>query len=251
MKKNIVIIMLTVLVLGLCGYLVYDKVLSNNIEEVKEESYDLASAKFIIDSFLNANMYNIIDRIVETKLDEDTKLAIAIGSIESLESYSCNELFDTTNGYYENNGAICSSYPNQYSYERVNARYKKIFGSLKEAPKKDLLYRYEVYDYSDKKDVYVELEPQFGPIIPNLYYYEVKEAKINNNELKINISYLTYKVNPLVEPEHISYKINNVEYTIEKEDNIKQIYSDNENSLPTLTFVFEKENNNYILKYVE
>ena len=64
MKKNIVIIILSILVLGLGGYLVYDKVLSSyNKEDVvekqnnKEMNYDIISAQFIMDSFLNNKIF--------------------------------------------------------------------------------------------------------------------------------------------------------------------------------------------------
>lgn len=282
MKKNIVIIILIILILGLSGYLIYDKLLlstdnevidnkesnnnkeENNNNKEDDEKDDLKNAKFILDKYLDSDMHNIIERIAETKLNEETKLAIVINSIESdnteeFANYQCSELFESLGEYgsvseaFSKIGWTCGDHGEipykHYSYIRVNDKYKEFFGSLDEAPKQDILYDKEAYAYSDIKDVYVKLTPQFGPIISNSYYYEVEEVLTNDNEIKIKISYLTYKVNLFVE--EISYNINNTEYLVNSEEDLMEVYNNNKNLLPVLTFVFENNNNNYILKYVE
>ena len=262
MKKNIVIIILAILVLGLGGYLVYDKVLSSgNKEEIgdneqQEVDYDIIAAQYIIDSFLTSKTINVIDRIVDTKLDEETKLAMAIANTEpDFNSYSCADLFDVNTSYGEYRPVdqwtcIQSDIPNSYKYEDVNKQYKKFFGSSKEAQKQGVA-SYNGYGYSKKKDVYATLSPLFGPIRTKLYYYEAENAKIKGNELKIETSYLTYHYAAMGVTDSFSYYIGEALYENKTKDEVIKAYNDNKKSLPTLTFVLEKENNNYVLKSVE
>lgn len=265
MRKNVIIIILVILILGLSGYLVYDKLLvstdneeSNNDKKLEGETFDLAEAKTIIDKYLNSDMRNIIERIEETNLDEETRLAMVLNSLESDVNYRCDELFENVGEYgdigstFYRMGWVCEQREDsQYTYSNVNEQYKKFFGSSENALKQNILYRYEAYAYSDIKNLYVSLQPMFGPILSNSYYYEVKEALTTNSELKIKIAYLTYKENALLDEKGISYEMDNIEYTVDTKDEIKQIYVQNEQKLPTLTFIFENENDNYVLKRVE
>lgn len=263
-----IVVILIVLVLCLGGYLVYDKLLSNNNdnntdnnitennqEETKEEDYDLVEAKKLIDNILSLDVYNILDRLSESGLTEDVKLSMAIVSTPAQQIYTCNDAFDVNTEYggyrpTQTDRWACDSNiaVDTYPYNDVNESYKKLFGSATVASKNGV-YTIMAYDYSSKIDSFVALDPQFGPIVGNLYYYDVEAAQLIDNQLIIEVSYLTY-IYTTLDAEDFTYTINDIQYTAMSEEEISKAYNDNKEILPHLTFTYEKENKNYVLKSV-
>lgn len=265
--KNVIIIILAVLVLSLGGYLVYDKVfvgdnldIENNAEkeDVEEENevFYNTLAKTLVDNIIELDVYNIFERLSKSGLSDEIKLSMAISSLEPVNSYTCLDAFDVNTGYVEyrpakNNAWGCGQNEkvDSFDYDLVNEEYKNLFGGSENALKISVLETW-VYDYSNKIDGYVRLTPRFGPIVNSLYYYDIEDINITNEQLKIKISYLTYAP-VLGSVDTFRYILNDISYTEKTKDEIKKAYYDNKNLLPRLIFNYEKDNGKYILKSVK
>lgn len=270
--KNIVITILTVLVLCLGGYLVYDKVSEKNDKKIEdnmskenldssgEEALDTYVAKEFIDKIIDSKVFNILDKLSENGLSEENKISLAIARSGVSVAYSCQDAFDIFN---ENNeyrisnqrwGCYKESQISSYTYDNVNQQYKKLFGSSKNAEKIGI-YTTIAYEYSNKINAYVALDAYFGPIVSNEYYYNIESAIINDNKLNIVISYLSYFYKNLDSylnkdsNSEVVYKLRGKEYTV-KMNEVSTVFDNNKEALPHLTFSYEKQDGNYILKSV-
>lgn len=258
------VMILVVLVLCLGGYLVYDKLSSDdkqvtNLESVENNNtgitqYDISRATSLIESVVDKYDSQLIHFILEEGLSEEIKLLMAIKNTQPTKTYECSQLFDAN--YYGNYRPTnnekweCTfgDKPDVYLYDSVSKEYSKIFGISKVAPKIDV-FKATGYSYSSKQNAYANLQIQ-ATGLSHPAYYEVESANIENDKLKINISYLLYKCDTLGCENHI-YSVNNVEKTSSSSIDISQIYQQNKQELPKLTFVYELENNNYILTSIE
>lgn len=256
----VLVIILSLLVVGLGGYIIYDKFI--NVEEdnnkvVDNDNINFDLARGYINNIIDLGAYNLFNRLFEEGLTDDVKLSMALsGSDNFKQSYTCGEAF-TSNfaGGVEYRPVghglwACGINNDVYSvnYNNVNLIYNNLFGNKGDAPKKIEYCDTNMCDYSKNTNSYVVLDIQATGLSPSKYYYEVNDVKINNNELKINISYLYYYQ---IINGNYNYSINNIDHETDNEDDIKKVYIDNEKLLPSLTFVFEKQNQDYILKSVE
>lgn len=264
MKKNIVIIILSVVILGLGGYLVYDKVLSSdNKEEVVEKQDDkeiyFTMARNYIDNIIDSGVYKVLENLSKDGLTDELKTLMAMSNVRSYES-NCENAFDidpNTNGYFskEFGEMACSSNKvlNLFDYDSVNMKYKKIFGTSENAPKK-YIANIVPYEYSSKANSYVELYSRRSAM-NSLYYYYIEEVEATDSKLKIKISYLSYHyVDMTAEAEHsdsFSYYIGETLYENKTKEEVIKSYNENKKSLPNLTFNYEQEDGRYILKSVE
>lgn len=260
MKKNVVIIILAILVLGLGGYLVYDKVLSSeNKEEVveKQDNNEIYTtiARTYIDNVIDTGVYKVLDNLHENGLTQDIKTLIAISNVSGYELF-CQDLFEidsNTNGYFSKDfgelACVLDQRLNSVSYDSVNDAYKKLFGTLENAPKK-YIPNIIPYEYSTKMNRYVLLHGR-SSIINYLYYYDIDNVEITDSKLEIKISYLTYAYTNLNATDLYRYYIGETLYENKTKNEVIKAYNDNKKSLPKLTFNYEKEDGRYILKSVE
>lgn len=213
MKKNIFITILAILVLGLGGYLVYDKVFDNGVkEEVKDESskqeskeFDLAEAKKLVDKYTLGFIY--WPGIFEETLSEEEKINIAINYTNSTKvEYTCKEAFPNDkddHGQFivqvDDFSATCyemmegdAYYNKVYSYESVNETYKELFGDKKDAPKRVVSAGFNRYAYSEKYDAYFTLSCECGGAPTQDSYYDVASAIETNDTLEVIVNYIKF-----------------------------------------------------------
>lgn len=246
--KNAVITILAILVVGLSCFIVYDKVIKTdekkeNNNEVVEQTIDLAMAKNLIEKYVLGMDLNLYE-IKNNGLTENIKLKMAIVNVNSDKVVLCEDAFDFSDVEYTLNGGAfgCETGDKQeaISYSLVNNKYKELFGAAKEAPKTYALYD---YNYSSKTDSYVHLY-RFGTSGFKSSYYNVENAKINDNKLAIEITYIDY----VEAMDTVSYSIDGETYkSLNNVNELSDVYSENHSTLPHLTFNFEKVNNDYIL----
>ena len=224
MKKNVVITILAVLVVGLGCFLVYDKAI-NNTEEKKENSLEkdttsqkeeenkieLAYARELVYKYISAGGLGDSRRstLLNEGLTEEAKLALAINYATPISiNYTCEEAFpDATkanNQFIIKRGnfyGVCSSDDatlysyDQYPYDSVNDSYKKLFGEELSAPKIDMgkiEYDFGIYAYSSKYDAYIEVSCQCGGTWggPTKSYFEVKNEKFDGDTLTVDMVYI-------------------------------------------------------------
>lgn len=257
--KNIVITMLTILVLGLGGYLVYDKVIDKEINKeedtnlTQENDFDSAEAKKLIDKYY-AEGPTGGPNTFKTGYTEEIKRYLALKK---------SEYDKITYIWYEPfNSAREAIY-----YDDLNETYKYLFGETNDAAREDFSLGCKKFVYDKKQDVFIDASECGGVGTPK-YFYGVKTAKEKDNKLVIDVVYAEFNIVG-------SYDENNVVYfkyndTLNNSYDDKDIYGsesgkerenydkfeekyleENSQKLPIYTFVFEKEDNHYIFNSME
>ena len=223
MKKNIVITILAVLVVGLgctLGYVLLNKDNNagknssnenNSSQKVEESKIDVAYARELVYKYAPIGGLGDSRRstLLNEGLTEEAKLALAIDyATPTSINYTCEEAFpDATKentGYRIVRGkfnGVCypddpnSNYRDQYSYDSVNASYKNLFGEELSAPKTDmggLSYSVGIYAFSSKYDAYIEVSCECGGAESGSKksYLEVKQVKKDGEELTVDMGYI-------------------------------------------------------------
>lgn len=249
MKKksaNIIIIICIVVIVVLSICLVMSKQESKN--EIKE--IDKKTAQEYIDKLINTKTYNILDNLKEEGLTDEIKLSLAINSTNNYEEiYTCNEAFTISsdyNGYrpVENEGFSCEDNGlkiRSYKYDDVLTSYRKLFGSIGN-PKKGYTWG---YDYSQKQNAYFKLSANFGPIQDINYKYDINSKEINDDRLTIDITYLSY-YNKTINDEE-TYTTDLLEIDSFSKEKVEEIFNNNKDKLPHLTFTYINESDTYYL----
>ena len=266
MKKNIVIIILSVIILGLGGYLVYDKVIdkdvnNNNEEETnvehKEEDYDLALAKELVDKYYDA--YQAGSSF--DNMDETAMLKNAF--FKAQKDYSCKELYENderATGYEferdtgnpvsyrveidDKTHLLCGYYSHIVSYENMNKIYKELYGKNLEVEKQRFGYRPTTIYYDPKHDVFALSQFQGGSGYQEEKFYDVKSAKIVEGQLIIDIG---YEIFTPCDGEKLCSSNYLKAFTYNTTMNESDFIKENLNDFDTYRFVFEKEDDHYIL----
>ena len=269
MKKNVIIVILGIIILGLSGYLVYDKVLldsgnklvDNNAQEEKEESYDLEAAKKLIDKYYaididESDIFNegYTDRIMKYLAVQNVAIK-DIGGINCNTLYSNNEIrWDSDYKVILDNGKITycpvRGAAETISYDVLSESYKKLFGNDKKLSKGDFNYSLNEYDYNETKDIFVIMAAPKGLDEITKTIYDIQSAlKIKNKliikvgmaQLNLDGSYWKTTVSGL----EITYSSEDVyDYPSFREDFLNK-YLD---KLDTYTFTFFEEDGIYKLE---
>lgn len=270
--KNAIIIILAVLVLGLSGYLVYEKMLSNdnnveeeNKQESKEESYDLVKAMELIDDYyyfgLNGSSFS-------AGYTEDAKMYLANVNVaqKDISKIYCNDVYNNKSNVNnmhqyqvhldDNLTGFCQvDFSTKIiSYESFSNAYKELFGKDKQLPKKDFKFGATIYDYDGERNSFVELTCNCGGIAPfATEIYGVKSAKIiNDNKLIVDVGRIEVSWNDNFEGtvvidilgQNLNYNLSEVNSPVFKRQFLNQ-YLD---KLDTYKFTFFEENGVYKLE---
>lgn len=200
MKKNIIIVFLLVLVLSLGGYLIYDKlVLEDGTKIVAEETNnsDLILVKELVDKYYGLSTTHT-SNIFNQGLTTELKMIMAFNSMRfdstrTSQTFSCDELYGNTysgeNGtYIITEAAVCEESTYGISYDEINYYYKKIFNQ--DMPKQAFRYGLDLYDYVN--EYYIYLNCNCSAFYYSVNYYEIKNVKIINNKLVVEVKYFEF-----------------------------------------------------------
>ena len=283
--KGICALLVLVIVLLIAYILNYKQDILNNNKTHKRKINNISEkqVKKILSSYVYNNDYALV---AEEMFSEEYKTILAISKVNKEETkYTCEELFGTDNsfikqsdgGYYKRgiDKGVCTdesySYDDYgiYSYDKVNEKYKELFGRNYNAPKTYVSQRDNgasiIYDYSRTKDVYVMLDCHCGGAWFNEYnhiydYYE------KNDELNVIFGYFNYGAfsqGKIVDANDLNADSYRVIASIDElkndesddfeflEKNKESIFEKYKDKIPKYEIVFKKENNNYIFKYIE
>jgi len=238
MKKNIIIIVLTIIVLGLLTYIIFNKNTKNTeieTSKTKEEKIEMSEAKALVDKYVPLIAFG-----------DGYKIFIAYLNVD-------NNKFDTVGNCEEYGGVEigCSSVnTEEISYEELNKTYQYLFGENTALSRTsyyvgsmDLNYnrvRMSPILYSPISDKFIMpdlLSTGFGPS----YAYEVDNAEIKNEKLIIDVLHSFTDSGPTLATFKSPYTQNVYEYGEEQEF----INNEREN-FDSYQFILEKENNHYI-----
>ena len=271
MKKNVVIVILVMLVLGLGGYLVYDKVIDKGIEkeskeETAEKEYDLEEAKKLVDNVIPTDDVYLVFKGFYNFFEMDTE---DYKQLSVLDSYNGFQKLETTgdikyvecdnlsNNFCNNSDQYITHYI-EIDYDKVNEKYHSMFGSNSDMPKKDIKRGISWYEYDDKNNKFIQLffnAGTGGEYLPWLTVYKVKTAKIKGEKLVITLKAIELELNSYTDGDTYEYYYLNKNYKLTKDgaemttkdyENIKEeILEKEEESLGTYEMTFIKENGKY------
>lgn len=216
---------------------------NNNEQETSTDDYykNLVS-KYVDDTDLR------IAEIKNNGLNDNVKVSLIISKVKSDKKVKCGEAFGISDEDFYNLfdgsafGCIGHDERDAISYEIVNEKSRELFNS--DAPKTYSLWN---YGYSAILNSYVEVQ-RYGsdPYYQN--FYKVVSTNTDNNKLYVTVKFIDYYywgdivyfINNDYEPAHV-----------ETYEELQQVFNNNLDNLPTITFVFEKVNGNYILTSVQ
>ena len=178
-KKNgliVLIIILSILVIGLSGFIIYDKVLSNNKSENK-----------IIEN--NNNQENNDEQILVTLPEQEAK------EIIETRTEIANDFFERYNTYCGPDGSILDNEiiidnNDNFAYYSINNynTFSELEDYLLQFITKDTLYSNEYYDqnnYIEKNNkLYCKVLPKGGTSVT---YGDINIESIEQNEIKATI----------------------------------------------------------------
>lgn len=273
-KKTLYIIMciciLDILLLSTCLIMLNH---GSHKKDAEISKMDKKMASEYIDKLLSINYFvwhsNSLNEIKEYGFSDEVKLRLAIEFTENNEEiYTCEDAFpyDTfmTYDYRPSESSMFSCRHNDYKrwsykYDDVLASYRKLFGSIGN-PKKGFT---PFYDYSQKLNVYIQLEPNFGSgvIVKTYNKYEINSIETKNGMTMVDITYLSYDVyscfgnEECEEGQHWQNFAYNTSYGIEKDafgvkfeiDKLEEIFNSERDKLPHLLFTFINEDGTYYL----
>lgn len=280
MKKGIIIaiiVILSIIILGLGGYIILDKLVFNTTtrtepEEVKETTtISKEEAKELLKEFGFEMNVTCEKTVFDYGYSDEFKGIFAIEKAmeKSGEEEPCSKIFTELNQemvggmregtLYKGTSGICMKDDNTkiVSYEEVNKTYNELYGE--NVPKRSFNGTnvagqfYHFYDYVDSKDVYASMKCAGcgGSCGTSFTIYKVNEASMEGNELKINVTYYNGQMN---RPSGSN------DYTLETGKGTKQIecgsLEDCKNKIETeendyldhYEIVFNKDKNNYTFK---
>lgn len=195
-KTTFIIVLLLIVIIGLVGYICYDKGVFGNtketesVEETKIEEMDRDEAKKLLEKF-EISCGNI------DSYGESNKFEAAISTLKKPDAeYTCSELLSDELDKWKREGTsysqstdkynlyYCDSDTNGkyglYSYDRVNEQYKNMFDKTLDKVNNGMYY------YVKKYDGFVGLLWGDGTTGPNIDIEEINKATISNNKLVIN-----------------------------------------------------------------
>lgn len=179
---SLIIVFIVVIIEYLCYTLFIDV----------EKSYDKAKAKELVGTYFT-NSPVATNNVFKTNMSEKYKLGLAINNVEEkFTEYDCNELYKDnekdSGGIIVAKGAYCDGSAQAISYAGLEKAYKKLFGNEAKLSKE----RVDAYDYIAEKDIFVMLSCRCGNTDVTKYLYDVKDAKIKDNTLKVKVYYYEY-----------------------------------------------------------
>ena len=265
--KKVIIILLCLLVLGLGGYLAYDKFfnkLDNNTEEeIVEKDFDKVEAKKIVDKYYYGYVSN---NLFTNGMTDYAKFYITLKDLNA-KKVSCDEIYENNSRAkkdesYGNSSytvtldsgllAYCDDTTETLSYEEVNKEYKYLFGKDQEVKKSSKKLFISTYDYDENGDKFVSLNCRCGMEFGPFQYssYVISSAKEYGNTLTLDVGYFEIKTSD--EEKYYSYEISgNREFSRGDFDSPtfdSDFFNQYSEKIPKYRLTFEKEDNHYVFK---
>lgn len=268
-SKKLLIVALIVIILGLVGFICYEKdVFKKDKPEdesaVEERTMEEKEALALLERFdintgtvggyneLNQIFAVIENNLANVKCDPGTKC-------QSFETHTCKELLDTEFDKWKDDGGgymysesntsapyYCGSdlYP-VYPFDTVNAKFKSMFG--KEIEKKN----YYPYYYLKKYDGFVSLLYGDGTTGPNVDIVKLKSATIKDDLLTITV----YMENiGISEEDNIGKNFVDNESDYDEDDMAKiekEIYDKYLDEVDCYDITFDVDGNNYVFNKIK
>ena len=246
-------LIIVLIVSGVCIFVVTEddrlrnngdnSIVADNVKDsnMSKEEAEKILVKYTLDDSL------VYDILFEHGLDDNVKLWIAINNTEkSLESFNCADqamesgivlknIYTETEETYH-----CSSNNKVYSYEDVQAVYKRMFGKDLDPLEYVIVNKFDkAYLYKD--NTYVELTGDSDCTVERSSYYFLENTSINEEYLLMNVKYLKLSS---VDEQNCTVKDQ------EEVTNIQEIYDDSKDQLPLYTFKFKKNEEGYFLEEI-
>ena len=258
--KNTIVLILSLLVIGLGSYVIFDKVInkdSNGIT-VTEENFNLDSARALVNKYTLKESGNFLfweEMFSASQMTDKQKVYITIQYTNTTSGiFSCEEAFP--NGKYDAIGysvmeeekGFCQDGDTFYDYDILNKTYKELFGKDAVMPKTEVTIFLDKYKYSDTYNAYISLYLPSGGVPWQQSYYDVVDAKLKGDMLEIYVKYAQYETDYDTQTMYLttnkSLKIVGEPHDV-TEEQLKDIYEKGMDTLPTYKFIFKKTDLGY------
>ena len=257
MKKNIIIIVLTLITvsLGVCVGIL----LTKDSSKPKEEIVDIATAKSLLDKYVCNNGFSCYFSDLLNGITYEEKFNIAYRNLNEsdiilLKDNMPDDVVKDEYSYSIDNQYISDEYY-KIDYNKINEVYKSLFGSNQELSKTEnvhgTLSYFKYYSNLNSYLQYIIIGGLSG--IADKEIYEVSNVKFENNTLRVTVLYGRLVAEDGLESVSYYYPEAKKRYSsseIENKEFNQQFITDNKDYLNTALFIFEKDNNNYILKNI-
>ena len=278
-KKNnpilivIILILLAIIVGG--GFFVYTKYIepsdtkkasnqTTNVDETveKEQTYDLAKAKELVDKYYYSVATQPDQNLFTTTMTEKEKKNIALNNLKGeFKKIECSQI----SGYSVNASGQCSNGSDKFTegntidYDSLSNKYKYLFGKSNEVAKEnfeDLTY-FLSWEYIKDKNIFLQTV-KIGGLEGTPYYtnYFVKTAKIDGENLVVDVGYVFMSVKDLTDDSTLKAIIGGEEVTYKesetKKDTFEQEFKDKYlDKLDTYEITFKYEDDHYVFESIK
>ena len=266
--KNTIILILSILVIGLGGYVIFDKVVEkkngNGINSpVAEENFDLNSARVLINRYTKKNSGDFLfwqSLFDAGQMSDSQKVYIAFDNTKvTWMTYNCETAFPQGNyvsesqySVMENSNGICYDGDKLQTYTDLSETYKELFGQDAVLPKTEVSVGFSRSKYSEKYDSYIGLSCECGGVSWQESYFDVVDAKLKGDNLEIFVKYAKFESDSdamyLTTDKTLKIIGNHHDVT---EEQLKDIYDKGIDTLPTYKFEFKKSDLGYYFNSME
>lgn len=243
----ILVAILLIIVVGLGGYITYDKLSSKDINQEKPNGKnnttnveDLTEAERLVKEFAYVLRYRSLD---ETDSTTDHENYIKILKAYSYMKTELVKLASVEKSCSTQSECAEVSKTYEIKYEDLNDSYKYLFGKNEKLPKNTYSFKPTAFKYDESTNKYIAtpVVRQSGDIY--YYGYKVNSAIIENNTLKVNVSYSDLPLYDGLDKGKSPYT-----GTIYNYDEIQKFVDAEYQQFDKYEFVFEYENGHYIFK---
>ena len=237
----ILVVILLIIVVGLGGYIAYDKQSSDNKEKDNTTKVeDLTEAEHLVKEFANVLRYRNLDKTDGTADHENY--------IKILKAYSYTktglvELASVEKSCSTQSECAEVSRTYEIKYEDLNDSYKYLFGKNEKLPKNTYSFKPTTFKYDESTNKYIATPVVRQSGDPYSYGYKVNSATIERNTLKVNVSYSDLPLYEGLDKGKSLYT-----GTIYNYDEIKKFVDTEYQQFDKYEFIFEYEDGHYIFK---
>lgn len=234
-----------------------------NKQEEVIEVLSIEEAEVLLEKY-HANIYSQYN----AGYTEDLKQYLAIKNTKMFEEKRCNEVYDVTTNEYgddyitliDGEERCCADEVVTLKYDDVNTTYKSLFGSKNDMPKTTSMNLLTVYNFVEEIDSFATTYIcNSGIANQNVELYDVFEVELVDNQMIVSVHYLEFiegmndnydsVYSVTIGYEELEFEVDelmNDDWEV-KEEVTNELLEQHGDKLPVYKYIFEKENNNWVL----
>lgn len=264
--KTLTIVILILIILGLVGYIVYDKNvlelkkdsnLENKQELLKEEktiAFDDQEAQKLLDKFGIMDVY-LGGTVFDRGYNDDYKNYVVLKQLEEKGTKgSCQKIlskeieeekvtYREADHSYETPNGVCQAETVLIDYEDANKLYQEMFGNFTSISRNSISFQVEGYYYSDIQLGFIKTTILGGGSNDAVYVVAYKDAFLDEDILTIEVYHKVVNKN-----DDGTYTINDKK--VESNEKAEQEILKNKDQMDIYKVIFVKEDDHFIFNRI-